>query len=64
MTIDPKMTVAEIARRHPETMKVFAKHKIDLCCGGIHPLETVARKHGLDLDAILREIDAAAAANR
>ena len=64
MSIDPKLTVSEISKRHPEAMAVFAKYRIDLCCGGIHPLEMVAAKHGLDLQAILREIDSAAAVKK
>ncbi len=59
MKIDPKMTVAEIARRFPESLKVFAKHRLDLCCGGVHALEFVAQKHGLDLPAILKELEEA-----
>ena len=57
MKIDPKLTVAEIARRHPEAMKVFARYRIDMCCGGQHPLEFVAQKHNIDLPAVLKELD-------
>lgn len=58
MRIDPKLTVVEIARRHPETLPVFAKYRIDLCCGGAHPLEFVSEKHHLDLKAVMRELEA------
>jgi regulator of cell morphogenesis and NO signaling len=57
MKIDPALRVSEIARRHPEAMRVFARHKIDLCCGGALPLKTVAKKHKLDLAALLRELE-------
>jgi iron-sulfur cluster repair protein YtfE (RIC family) len=60
MKIDPNLTVALIAQRHPEAAKVFSKYKIDLCCGGVHPLNVVAQKHGLDLHRILKELEAAA----
>ena len=56
MTFDARTTVAEIARLHPETLPVFARHRIDLCCGGRHSLEDVARKHGIDLPKLLEEL--------
>jgi iron-sulfur cluster repair protein YtfE (RIC family) len=59
MKIDPNLPVAEIAKRYPASMKVFAKYWIDLCCGGVHPLKVVAEKHKLNLEEILRELEAA-----
>jgi iron-sulfur cluster repair protein YtfE (RIC family) len=59
MKIDPEKTVAELYARHPAGLPVFAKYKIDLCCGGRHSLRTVAEKHGLDLEALLRELEEA-----
>ena len=61
MEIDPKMMVAGIYRRFPDALPVLAKHRIDLCCGGRHSLEEVARKHGLDLAILLRELEEALA---
>ncbi len=57
VSASPKMKVGEIARIRPETMRVFARYKIDLCCGGAHSLEFVAQKHGLNLEALLEEIN-------
>ncbi len=57
MTIDPHIKVADVYRFYPETLPVLAKYKIDLCCGGMHSLEEVAEKHGVDLEALLRELD-------
>ena len=59
MKIDPKMTVSEIYARFPAALPVLAKYEIDLCCGGRHSLEMVAEKHGLDLQALLRDLDEA-----
>src|SRR4030095_1587940 len=39
MSIDPKLTVAEILERHPEARAALAKLGLDACCGGRHPLE-------------------------
>lgn len=60
--IDSAWTVERIAREFPETLKVFEAYRIDLCCGGRLPLEEVARRHGLDLARILKELEAAVAA--
>jgi len=49
--------VGDVARAWPETMKVFARYKLDLCCGGVHSLDFVAEKHGLNLETLLRELN-------
>lgn len=59
MSIDPKISVLEIQRQYPPVLPVFAKYKIDLCCGGRHSLEDVAKKHGLDLPRLLIELEEA-----
>ena len=59
MSIDPRLAVFEIQQRHPAVLPVFAKYKIDLCCGGRHPLEEVAQKHGFDLPHLLIELEEA-----
>ncbi|HEV2493640.1 MAG TPA: DUF542 domain-containing protein [Terriglobia bacterium] len=55
--ITEKMKVGDIARIWPQTMKIFAHYKLDLCCGGAHTLEFVAQKHGLNLGAILEQLN-------
>ncbi len=57
--IEPTMKVGDIARIWPETMKVFARYGLDLCCGGVHPLSYAAQKHGFNLEKILGELNAA-----
>lgn len=59
--IKKEMKVADIARAWPATMAVFARYNLDLCCGGAHPLEYVAKKHGFDLEKILGELNRAVA---
>ena len=57
-TITGEARVADVARIWPETMKVFAQYRLDLCCGGVHPLNMVASRHGLDLERLLAELNA------
>lgn len=60
--ITGNMKAGDVARIWPETMKVFARYKLDLCCGGVHPLEFVAQKHGFSLEKILEELNVEVAA--
>jgi regulator of cell morphogenesis and NO signaling len=40
----------------PDAVSVFARHGIDTCCGGGLPVEEAARRHGVDVDDLLREV--------
>jgi hypothetical protein len=51
--IDPKMTVAEILRRHPRARPVLARLGLDACCGGSHPLEFACAAHKIPLGEVL-----------
>jgi len=53
--------VASIARRHPATIKVFQRHRIDFCCGGKRSLAAVCSELGLPAANVLAEVEAAAA---
>lgn len=58
-TIDARMSVLDLSRLHPAVLSVFAKYRIDLCCGGRHSLEEAAAKHQLDLPKLLKELEEA-----
>jgi hypothetical protein len=58
--ISPTATVATIAEQHPATREVFGRHGLDLCCGGSKTLEFAAQAHGVGLDLLLEELQAAA----
>ncbi len=49
---------------HPETAAIFAKHGLDTCCGGGHPVAFAARAHRVDLAELMAELQAAAAPDR
>lgn len=51
-----EVTIEEIVRQYPESLKVLQKHRIDLCCGGRLPLRDAARKHRVDLEQLLLEL--------
>lgn len=51
--ITPSSVLAQVFERYPATGRVLTAHGLDLCCGGAHSIETVARAHGLDPAALL-----------
>lgn len=60
MTITPSAHVADIVTEAPGTVAVFQRHQIEFCCGGHLPLEVVCRNEGLDVEALIAELMAAA----
>jgi len=50
-------TIGEIVAVDFRTARVFENHGIDFCCGGKVALEAICTEKGLDLAAIIRELD-------
>ncbi len=61
MTITPETTVAEIATSAPATIRIFQQHQIDYCCGGKIPLTQACTAAGLEVDALMTELQTALA---
>jgi len=59
--IGPQDTLNQIITSHPEALPVLHEFGLDTCCGGALPLEEAARRHGLELDALLRALRLAVA---
>jgi len=49
--IAPNMPIREVIASFPATREVFARHGLDTCCGGAHPIQAAARAHGLEFEA-------------
>ena len=49
--------IRDLVERYPDTMRILAPLGIDLCCGGGHPLGEALDLHGLDLPAVLAEVE-------
>lgn len=52
----PETTLAEAAARGVGSLDVLNRHGMDSCCSGPKTLAFAARAHGLDLDALLAEL--------
>ena len=53
-----ELTLNDIAAAVPRALEVFSRYGLDSCCGGAKPLALVCEKHGLDLEAVLGELNA------
>ena len=50
--------VADLAREHPGTIRVFQRHRVDFCCGGKRSLAEAAARAGADLAILTAELAA------
>lgn len=62
LKIDPSTIVNDMVATNPATLPVFSRVGIDTCCGGGLPIAEAARRHGLDLDALVADLAKAASA--
>jgi len=59
--ISSETPIKDVIAAHPKTRVVFARHGLDTCCGGAHPVEMAARAHKLDVAALMAELESVAA---
>jgi regulator of cell morphogenesis and NO signaling len=57
--LDPKTPVATLVLDHSELAPVFARHRIDYCCKGNKPLAEACNDLGLDVNALMTELEIA-----
>jgi regulator of cell morphogenesis and NO signaling len=57
-TLNQQMTVGQLVAERPARSRVFESHAIDYCCGGKRTLDDACRKNGLDVAAVLAELEA------
>jgi len=50
-------TIGQMVAEDYRIAQVFKNHNIDFCCNGNRSIKEVASNHGLEADALLREID-------
>jgi len=65
MTITKDMSIGEVVSKYPQTVQVFLSHGL-MCVGcaaaRFETLEQGIKAHGLDLEVMLKDLNAAVAA--
>src|SRR5215475_9125935 len=59
---DPSLPIKDLLARHPHLSSALAAHGLDGCCGGIHPLRDACAAKGLDMSAVVADLESAHAA--
>ena len=59
-TITSEMTVTQVLQRHPGTLPVFNRHRVDACCSGAAPLAAAAAAAGIAAEELLAALETAA----
>ena len=52
------LSLNQITAQQPRALEVFDRLGLDSCCGGAKSLALVCEKHQLDLDDVLRDLQA------
>lgn len=55
-------TLGDLVAERPSRSRVFERHGIDYCCGGRRSLESAAGEASVDVESLIRELDAHPAA--
>jgi len=61
MSFTRETHVSELAASAPATIKVFQRYGIDFCCGGHRPLTEACEAQQVDVDRLMRELEASLA---
>lgn len=56
MEINEKMTMNDLIKINPATVKIFGKYNMDSCCGGFQAIDAAAKAGGIDLDKLMKEL--------
>jgi regulator of cell morphogenesis and NO signaling len=54
------MIINDVIKKYPQTIRVFNDYKVDSCCGGGAPIETTAKRDGVDVEGLLKALNEAA----
>lgn len=55
--------INDVIKRYPRTIAVFNQYRVDSCCGGGQSIEKTATRYGVNVEALLRALNEAAAKN-
>lgn len=55
--LDPSLTINEIIAAYPETIPVFNRFGLDMCCGGGVSVDEAARRDGIDAAPVVAALN-------
>jgi len=58
-TVTRDMIINDVIRKYPQTFKVFNEFKVDSCCGGGAPIETTAKRDGIEVEGLMKALNEA-----
>ena len=56
-TITRGMVINDVIKKFPQTIRVFNEFKVDSCCGGGAPIETTAKRDGVDVEGLIKALN-------
>ncbi len=62
--IAKEMIINDVIVKYPKTIAVFNRFKVDACCGGGFSIEKTAKDDGVDVLALLLELNKMAASGK
>lgn len=51
------MIINDVIKQYPRTIKVFNDFRVDSCCGGGAPIETTAKRDGVDVESLIKALN-------
>jgi regulator of cell morphogenesis and NO signaling len=61
LPFDPALTINQIVASYPETIAVFNRFGLDICCGGGVSIDEAARRDGIDAADVIAALNQAIA---
>ncbi len=58
-TITKDMTINDVVKKHPESLRVFNDFKVDSCCGGAESIATTAAVSNVNIPELMEALNKA-----
>ena len=56
-TITKDMTINDVVKKYPDTLKVFGDFKVDSCCGGAESIATTAAVSNVNIPELMEALN-------
>lgn len=62
--VTAEMTINDVVKKYPATMKVFNQYNVDSCCGGAQSIKAAAELNGANLGKLMADLNTAASGGK